>query len=165
MFISLLVSLPLVKLLWHPVSLPRPGCTGVTRVHADRNLSNHPPPNEILKRPWHPSGSPGCWGATPVAVRGEPQWNLDSQVNTPMIISNSNRPGCTQWKFPDQGEPRWKFFLLGCTPVEFLNSTGAVRQGVLWDFHALTFSLTLKKYWTSAHSELLEELQHTEVNK
>ncbi len=41
--------------------------TGVHR-GAPGNLSNHPHPNEILKRPWHPSGSPGCWG-TPVDQR------------------------------------------------------------------------------------------------
>ena len=90
-----------------------PGCTGVPQGHPDRNLSNHPHPNEILKRPCHPSGSPGCWGATPVADRGEPQWNLDSQVHTPMTISNSSRPGCTPMKISLAGRPGW-------TPVEIL---------------------------------------------
>ena len=44
---------------------PDRGAPGCPRVHPDRNLSNHPHPNEILKIlkiPWHPSVSPGCWG-------------------------------------------------------------------------------------------------------
>ena len=112
----------LYNTLYHCPDRGAPGCTGVhrgapgfPRGHPDRNLSNHPHPNEILKRPCHPSGSPGCWSATPVADQGEPQWNLDSRVHTPTTISNSSRPGCTPMKFSLAGR-------LGWTPVEILLS-------------------------------------------
>ncbi len=53
---------------------------------------------KTLPPPCHPSASPRRWGATPVAYLGEPQWNLDSRVHTPMKISNSSRLGCTPMK-------------------------------------------------------------------
>ncbi len=130
---------------WHTLSLPWLGCIGVhrgaprctgvyrgaqgctgvhrgapgcPRIHPNRNSSNHPHPNEILKRPWQPSGSPGCWGATPVADQDDPQlptevnpsgwtqWNA-SQVHTPMTISNSSWPGCTPMKISLAVRPGW----------------------------------------------------------
>ncbi len=112
--------------------LGAPGCTWV-----------HPHPNAILKRPCHPSGWPGCpRGATPVADRGEPQWNLDTYVCTPMKISLASR----QWWTPVE------FFLPWCTPVEFVNSTGQWDR-VLWLFWKLI--------WKFSFSNVPECLNYT----